>query len=182
MKKTLFVMLVSFLAFASYASADLYQWRDEKGVIHITDSIEKVPQKYRAKVKVHESTPPRAVEAPVSESAPPSDIVPPEAPQDRREEIYGDQTLEWWRQTFAKKQEEMRALETSVASKKQFVETFEGGRRFGQTYGQSEMDTYNRYKTELAGEQNRLNALKDEFDELKRKATIAGVPREVRGE
>ncbi len=35
----------------------LYQWTDSKGVVHITDSISKVPEKYRSKAQKLESSP-----------------------------------------------------------------------------------------------------------------------------
>jgi len=49
--------LVVGLFFSSVAlvSADLYQWTDESGVVHVVDESSEVPRAYREKVKVFES-------------------------------------------------------------------------------------------------------------------------------
>ena len=44
-----------FFAIASTAAADLYQWTDENGVIHVVDESSQIPPLYREKVKVFES-------------------------------------------------------------------------------------------------------------------------------
>ena len=47
------------------ASADLYQWTDDSGVIHVVDESSQIPRAYREKVKVFESqksrTPPSSL-------------------------------------------------------------------------------------------------------------------------
>jgi len=54
-----------FFLVVTAASADLYQWTDESGVIHVVDESSQIPESYRKKVKVFESqksrTPPSAL-------------------------------------------------------------------------------------------------------------------------
>ncbi len=49
MKKLLFVLLI--LVFASSASATVYKWADEGGVMNFTDDYSKVPPDYRSKAE-----------------------------------------------------------------------------------------------------------------------------------
>ncbi len=179
MKKLTLILVLSIFS-ATAAFADLYQWQDKEGVIHITDSLEKVPDAYRDKVKVYESAPPAPGE---KKAAPaPEAVSPAPLPPERGVELYGDHTLEWWRQTFLRKTGEAQMLESNVTAKRQFIDIYERGRGFGQTFGMNEIETYGRYKKELPDDQDRLTTLKNELDDLRREARIAGVPRDIRGE
>ena len=42
------------------ASADIYRWEDESGVIHFTDDLSSIPANYRGKFREILKTPPRA--------------------------------------------------------------------------------------------------------------------------
>jgi len=49
-------LVLGFLFFSiTLVSADLYQWTDESGVVHVVDESSEVPRAYREKVKVFES-------------------------------------------------------------------------------------------------------------------------------
>lgn len=171
MKKILLpAILFAFLA--SPAFADLYQWKDERGVIHITDSMEKVPSKYRAQVRVFK-------EGPTEEIGPVEAETPPPL-QEKRDELYGDQTLEWWRQNFMRKREEIANLQSSISTKTQFLEVFESGRRFGQVYDNETVARYKILKEELPEDLRRLAELREEYEEFQRSATRAGVPKGIR--
>jgi uncharacterized protein DUF4124 len=65
-----------FLAFspllAPPASADIYRWEDESGVIHFTDDPGSIPAKYRGKVREIQKTPPKAGKPSVSTMGAPS--------------------------------------------------------------------------------------------------------------
>ena len=56
--KILIFLIFSFLFFITNldANAEYYSWKDEKGVTHITDNIEKIPNKYRKNAKKYESS------------------------------------------------------------------------------------------------------------------------------
>lgn len=173
--KKLIAALVFLMFGAASAYADLYQWKDAQGVIHITDSMEKVPQEFRERVRVYKETPP-SPESGLNEA------VSPPLPSDKAEELYGDQTLEWWRQTFTRKRTDIDSLQTNVTNKTQFLEMFERGRRFGQTFEPQQVAQYNIYKEELPEDLRRLAEMREELEELQRRATIAGVPKDIRGE
>lgn len=167
-----------FLAFlAGPAYADLYQWNDESGRVHITDSMEKVPSRYRGEVKVFKG----ASESPVTEEG--GQTGSGEAPVvegERPAELYGEETLEWWTQSLQKKRSEISALQASVDTKTSFVDLFESGRRFGQLYDGKDVVKYNAYKKELPAELEKLSTLKEEYESLQEKAGRAGVPKEIR--
>lgn len=172
MKNFLFTALfVSFLAGPAFA--DLYQWKDERGIIHITDSMEKVPSEYRGEVRVFK-------EGPKEDSAPDLDVETPPSLEQEAEELYGDQTLEWWRQNFQRKRSEINDLQASINAKTQFMEVFESGRRFGQVFDSESIAKYNILKEELPEDLKRLASLREEYSNFQSKATRAGVPRDIR--
>lgn len=46
------------LGFAASAQADLHRYRDDSGRVHIVDSLDRIPAKYRKKVRTIEAPPP----------------------------------------------------------------------------------------------------------------------------
>ena len=179
------ILLAIFLAFlAGPAYADLYQWSDESGRVHITDSMEKVPAKYRGSVSVFQEG---AKESPApEETAPVEDVqsddsaVAPDDAVGQTEELYGDETLEWWTQSFQEKRTAISNLENSIDMKTRFIEVFEAGRRFGQVFDSESVAKYKAFKQELPAELKELSALKEEYEDFQEKAGRAGVPREIR--
>ncbi len=170
--RLLFVTIALLLA-ATPAFADLFQWTDQQGVVHITDSLEKVPQAYRARVRV--------IKEGAKEQGPSLEATtPPPLTADPGAQLYGDQTLEWWRQSFHRKRSEIDQLQTSINTKTDFMSLFESGRRVGQIYTPDQVARYNLYRGEMPEDLRKLSALREEYEELQRKATVAGVPREVR--
>jgi len=141
-----FLVLVALLFAVSPAFADLYQWTDQQGVVHITDSLEKVPQAYRGKVRV--------IKEGVKEAGP---------------------ALETNRKTT-----DIDQLQSSINAKTEFMTLFESGRRVGQIYTPDQVARYNLYRSEMPEDLRRLSELREEYEELQRRATIAGVPREIR--
>lgn len=156
--------------------ADLYQWTDKDGVLHITDDMGKVPEDVRWRVKIFKTTPAEKGEA--EPYWPAEEVVPAE----RKADLYGDHTLEWWLNTFRKLSQKIQAVEGRIAARKQYINVFEGGRRFGQIYGDEEVERYNEFKKGIPLDEAELSGLNEELQELRRKATIHGVPREIRGE
>ncbi|MBI5902772.1 MAG: DUF4124 domain-containing protein [Deltaproteobacteria bacterium] len=176
-RMTIGMVAAVLLLSASMAFAEIYEWKDRDGVVHLTDRIQNVPEEYRDRMKVHSSAQKERVETQEPAPAQPSDGPGAEqVPSD----LYGDQPLEWWANAFSSKKAEIAAIETSIKSKGQFISVFESGRRFGQVFEQKDVDTYERYKRELPGDEEKLSGLKEDLSDLRRKATRAGVPREVR--
>lgn len=52
--KLLLIMAFLLLGGSGYARAETFNWTDEHGVIHFTDSPESIPAKFRNKVKTRE--------------------------------------------------------------------------------------------------------------------------------
>lgn len=165
------------------AMADLYQWKDESGVIHITDSEEKVPQKFRDQVKVFKEGPKQA--EPTEEFVAPEEALPeidPEldGPAMAVEEEYGGETLEWWTESFKEKRSEISDLQATIETKADFMRVFEGGRRFGQIYDRESVDRYKAYQKELPEDREKLDKLLEDLKEFEERARRARVPEEIR--
>ena len=50
MKRILFTILFVFFV-SEFSFAEVYRWVDDKGVVHFTDDIIQVPEKYRPKAE-----------------------------------------------------------------------------------------------------------------------------------
>ncbi|MBI5970241.1 MAG: DUF4124 domain-containing protein [Deltaproteobacteria bacterium] len=178
--KSLLTAMAIVVLLAANAYADIYQWEDKSGAIHMTDSMEKVPQEYRRKVTVRITAPQEKSSPSVAPATTGSDAGAP--PSDAAQELYGDKPLEWWKGEFGKRTKEITKLETDLDAKRQFISIFEKGRRLGQIFEKKDIETYERYKKEVVEDEANIAKWKGELDELRRQATFAGVPREVRGE
>lgn len=164
---------ISVFSAPAIALADIYQWEDASGVMHFTDDVKKVPARYRDKMRVQKSA------APTSDAAAPESNAKGAEKTGSDDELYGDYTLHWWLETFRKKKIEVSQASTLIGTKREFIQALERGRRFGQIYEQADVDKYNAYKAELPADEQRLKDLDEEVAELKRKAAILGVPREI---
>ncbi|HBO84734.1 MAG: hypothetical protein A2073_02950 [Deltaproteobacteria bacterium GWC2_42_11] len=156
--------------------ADIYEWTDEKGNIHVVDDILNVPAKYRDKVKIYKEKPVEIERRRPVEERPEQTISPPS------EELFGNYPLEWWKAEFEKIKRDISELEKTISEQKRYVDVFERGRRLGQTYTKDEIEAYDQYKKQITESEARLKELKSEFDELRRKAASYGVPRSIRGD
>ncbi|MEE9614944.1 MAG: DUF4124 domain-containing protein [Thermodesulfobacteriota bacterium] len=170
------VLLIMGVLAPPSAFADFYQWRDEKGVLHVADDLEKVPQEYRGKAEIFKTTPGEEPSEKPTRPAPPRSSPRP----DTGEELYGDRTLSWWKRAFSDKRREIGEYEGKQEQKSAYVEVFEKGRRFGQIYTKEEIDAYERYKKELPGIEKTLAKLRSQLDTLKRKARLGGVSKKIR--
>ncbi|MCR4287598.1 MAG: DUF4124 domain-containing protein [Deltaproteobacteria bacterium] len=175
--KTLMLVFASvFFLMSGPAFADIYRWTDKDGILHITDDLQKVPPEHRGGIEPYKTEERPALEEPSK------GIEPTAQPEKTRPELYGEYTLEEWRDMFKKSREEIEKLDSSYQSKKRFVELFESGRRVGQTYSADDVETYVSYKKNMPDDESRLKTLKDALNELIRKATNNGVPKDIRGE
>ncbi|TAN62010.1 DUF4124 domain-containing protein [bacterium] len=173
MKKHAVILICSIMLTASASYAEIYQWTDKNGVVHMTNEVSRVPEEYRDQLKTFKPSKKNNQNEPAVQSEPTQNAGP---------ELYGDEPLEWWKENFRKKREDAQAVEQSIAAKKEFMKMFEGGRRGGQIYDAKDVDRYEAYKKELPADESRVNTLKDEINELTRRAKINGVPKTVYGE
>lgn len=155
--------------------ADIYEWIDEKGNTHVVDDILNVPPKYKDKVKVYKQKPAETKPRLPAEK----NIEQPAIPADK-EELFGDYPLEWWKREFEKRKKDISDMEKVISEQKKYIAVFQKGRRSGQIYTKEEIELYEDYKKQLPSNEKKLEELKKELDELKGKATIYGVPRDVR--
>ena len=168
----LFLLTISPPSFSGIG--DLYQWTDGDGNVHITDDLLNVPQEYKDKVRVFESTH-------IEEDYPDKyelDVSP--APVRKGEELFGGQSLSWWQWRLDRKRQEVEDAERLVAERKRYIDVFEKARRLAQRFTEEEFEAYKNYKDDLPANDERLTKLREELEELKRRARIAGVPKSVR--
>jgi len=179
--KSLAIALVPFMSLVFVVGvpplyADLYKWEDVNGVLHITDDMGKVPEHKRHGVKVFKIKPEqkrRIGDAPV--------YIPPTKAIKKGPRLYGEHTLEWWKAAFDKLNNDIDSLKDDMEKKTQFITVFEGGRRFGQMFGEVEVANYKRYKKELVKDREELSNTEDKLAKLQRNARIEDVPQEIIG-
>jgi hypothetical protein len=151
------------------ASADIYRWEDEGGVIHFTDDLSSIPENYRGKSREILKTPPGAGQPSLSTTGAPSS--PPEPsfspmpsdgqsidrpllPQD------DDATVaENLRAKIAAKEQFLRGVD-----EKQSLTTNPWRNRF---VSPSDLELYRKYTEELAGDRERLKALESRLSPIR---------------
>ena len=146
---------------APYASADIYRWEDDSGVIHFTDDLSAIPAKYRKKSREIQRTPPEAGKPSVSTMGAPS--TPPDrslSPKPANGESLGrpggaqddDATLA----------EKLRA---KIDAKERFVRDVDQKQSLAvnpyrnRLVSPSDLELYRKYKDELPGDRERLKEL-----------------------
>lgn len=169
------------LAFSTAAYAEMYKWTDEKGVIHIVDSIHKVPVERRGETPKIEG---RGDTIPVNKPETTQDNSPALKEQRARPgvDVYDGKPITWWQARFDAFNRDISELKQRIRRKERFLSVLESGRRAGQIFKKSDIDTYNKYKSDIIKDQAALAKMEKERDSLKRKARTAGVPRKVRGD
>lgn len=169
----------------SVALADIYYWTDEDGVLNVTDDPDKVPFERRDSMKVLETTPYKVKPATPADRVDRTTAPDRERPgvkpgKAREEELFGDHPVQWWDRRFTTLSERIGETQSMIDRKKEYVSVFERGRGLGQIYEQTEIDTYNRFKSELDEDQSSLDELERQIEDLRREATYHGVPKKVR--
>jgi len=97
MKRTMLLILVGMITLPLIAgSQETYQWVDEKGTVHFTDDVGKIPEKYQDQVKEKKiPKEPAPAPSPSPSIRPPQSKAPPE-PAVEKKDILG-RGEEWWR-------------------------------------------------------------------------------------
>lgn len=114
MRRVLLTLVLMLLLGGSNAGADIFQWEDDQGVLHFTDSADKIPRKYKMKVKQRKSGPveaptqkPAAVQAPASQDS----VTAP------AEKLYGGQPAAWWKERFNAVRQTLAEAKSKLAEK-----------------------------------------------------------------
>jgi len=111
MKKIIFVIL--FLCITELAFGEVYKWVDEKGVVHFTDDIMQIPEKYRPQIKILEY-PEEAIETRIENESPSQKTVEETQP---KEEDYRDSVgrgEEYWKGRVKEWNEKLREAQEKV--------------------------------------------------------------------
>lgn len=172
MKKTIFLLLFILTLHPMSVDAQLYQWTDDAGVVHITNDPGNVPEKYWKQKRVKKKPEPPAIE--------PVQAVEPIAPKEEKKELYGDYPIDWWTDRFKELRRDIGDNEGRLEQAKNFINVYERGSRYGKIYTKEEISQYEGYKADVPNLQEKVSKLKEELGELQRKATVYGVPRNIR--
>jgi hypothetical protein len=122
MKRTILLLIIGLLLFSpSIYGQETYQWVDEKGTVHFTDDLGKIPEKYQDQVK-EKKTPPEPAPAPSPSTRPPQGKAPPEPSVEKKdilgrgEDWWRDKAMEW-KQKLIKAQKDYAAAQTALQAK-----------------------------------------------------------------
>ena len=126
------LLLALALALAAPAFGDTYSWLDDKGTMHFTEDLSRVPKKYRKKMRVQsdlspsaEETSPQTGDGRMSSSGTPlrsagsSGGATSIEPGSRR--LYGGKSEEVWRNDIGRYETELLRLEGSLTQLKQQI-------------------------------------------------------------
>ncbi len=145
----------------SPASADIYRWEDESGVIHFTDDLSAVPAKYRKKAREIQKTPPEAGKPSVSTMGAPSS---PPGPSSSPRPSNGE-TLNRPERTQDDDATLAENLRAKIDAKDRFLRAVDEKQSLAtnplrnRIVSPSDLELYRKYKEELPGDRERLKAL-----------------------
>ena len=166
-------LFLGILAFSALlvppASADIYRWEDEKGVIHFTDDLSAVPAKYRKKAREIQKTPPAAGKPSVSTiGAPSSPPGPSHSPRPSNWETIGP--TERTQDDDATLAEKLRA---KIDAKERFIRAVDEKQSIAtnpyrnRVVDPPDLELYQKYKEELPGDRERLKELDSRLSPVK---------------
>lgn len=177
MLKKMIVLLV-IVCLAVPVQAAIYKWVDQRGTVHFTEDLGKVPSAFRKKVQVIDGEGQQAVE--VTETGAPEDkkqrkdAAPKEDSQttktDKKKLLYGGKDEDGWRNEFGRLKDELRTNEEYLA---------ETRKRKDDTANLSRRDYLNLQQTEK-DVVSRIDSIKRKLQSLSDAADKAGVPKELR--
>jgi hypothetical protein len=169
-----------FIGFSVIASADIYQWVDNNGVVNFTDNIDSIPKKYQNKVKVQSSDNP-SQGATVSESAQSTvqgdNKQQPEGSSPQLKTFGGHNEM-WWRSQYGSLRGELAQLQANLPSKQSEAEQLRR-KLIIFTYARNRA-AYQEKLAEVQSDEKRIAALTEQLSALDTRASSAGVPFEWR--
>src|SRR5512145_2180412 len=104
-------LLVSFFPLNAYSQ--LFEWTDDKGGVNFTDNPDRVPPKYRGKVRVLENA---KREPTASEEQQPVVAPPAAAPSVK---LYDGKSVRWWKSQYGTKKERVEQLRAMLPGLKE---------------------------------------------------------------
>lgn len=175
MKLVIPVLLLLILSAVPRVYAAFYQWTDDDGVIHLTDSRKKIPKKYQKKAK--ELNPPgnSAPAAPAAsapkgpEELPPAAAAPPTP---------GGHPESWWRERFASLRSELKTLQEGLPLKEVRLAELRRERRI--YFRARDREAVNEMEAAISADEVRIAEVTRELETLEAEAARSGVPAEWR--
>lgn len=153
--------LVFFPSFVPPASADIYRWEDEGGVIHFTDDRSAIPAKYRGKAREIQKVPPASGKPSVSTMGPSAPSpVPSPSPRTSNGEAIAPPALP--PDDDATLVEKLRA---KIDAKERFLRDVDQKQSLAvnpyrnRIVSPQDLELYDKYKEELPGDRERLKDL-----------------------
>jgi hypothetical protein len=159
-------LLASFLAMATFALAEVYEWTDSQGGVHFTDNADKIPAKYRNKAREKEVQPVIEVKDEPAQAVTPTAQSTPSS--------YGDHNETWWRTSYSGLREEMKNIQENLPDKRAKLTQLRRQREIYQK--PSGRIAYYDMLREIERDEARVKELQKEIADLDDKAAKAGVP------
>jgi hypothetical protein len=163
MKRTMLLILVGMITLPFVAGGqETYQWVDEKGTVHFTDDVGKIPEKYQDQVKKKKSpdepTPSSSIKSPTDKARPAPDAAGVEKKDilGRGEDWWRDKAMEW-KQKLIKAQKDYADAQTALKAKDKELEDAKFKPKSFQRKLQDEMKIL----------EEKVNAQKNQVDEAK---------------
>jgi hypothetical protein len=163
MKRTMLLILVGMITLPFVAGGqETYQWVDEKGTVHFTDDVGKIPEKYQDQVKKKKSpdepTPSSSIKSPTDKARPAPDAAGVEKKDilGRGEDWWRDKAMEW-KQKLIKAQKDYAAAQTALKAKDKELEDAKFKPKSFQRKLQDELKIL----------EEKVNAQKNQVDEAK---------------
>ncbi len=168
------LLIVFLIPFSAHAV--VYKWRDDNGVVNFTDNADKIPAKYKKRVKKI-----AVIETDTNEPKPGAvqDIqrktpATTESAAKEKDVLYGGHNEEWWRSAFGKIREELKTVQERLPEKKKSLEVARRKMTIYQypRYRQAYFDL----KSEIEKDEARIVELNKQADSLENDASRAAVP------
>lgn len=188
------LLLICVMAMAATASGEIYKWTDSRGEEHFTDNPDKIPAKYRNKAREMD------VKPVIQETEQPSQTEL-KSDEPAAQKLFGGHDEKWWRSRYKALRAEIKGIQDNLPDKKAELSVLRHswvismGRTpkagesttVGTLTNKSALSTpgqhreaYYKKKTEIEGDEARINELQNKITELDGEAARAGVPLEWR--
>lgn len=179
MLRIILVLIIAVMA-AGPLWGETYEWTDSKGVVNFTDDLDKVPAKYRTKVRERESVrseegaiPSPGGSEPVMQQT--GKVPPPSSPPVT---VYGGHGQGWWRGQYASLRQGIKAIESSLAEKRDKLAELKRKRIIYQRT--RDRVAYNQLEAEIKNDEAQLKEVQDKLNALDDEANKGGVPQDWR--
>ena len=104
----------------------IYQWVDDKGVLHFTQFPDEIPSRYRSRAKPLRFRGPNRISPPSTSSKPPSSVTPLRPRPSRKTDILG-RDLAWYMKEKERLINRIRRLKAQIEENKQVMRALHGG-------------------------------------------------------